>query len=130
MAAATISVDEFQALERKVLQTVDLIKKEREQRTAAEAERDAALAEAATAQAQIAAVYAEISAAKAETAAAQAEIAAVKSETAAVQTEAAELRERLTAAGEAQDEVDNLQREREAVRLRVEKMVATLDELL
>jgi len=36
MAAATISVDEFQALEQKVLQTVELIKKERELRAAAE----------------------------------------------------------------------------------------------
>jgi FtsZ-binding cell division protein ZapB len=38
MATATISVDEFQALEQKVLQTVDLIRRERELRMAAEAQ--------------------------------------------------------------------------------------------
>ena len=95
MSAATISVDEFLALEQKVLQTVELIKKEREARTVAEGERDAA------------------------------------------RTEAAELREKLAqadekimAAGSAQTEVEHLQREREAVRQRVEKMLATMDELL
>ena len=45
-AAATVSVDEFQALEQKVLQAVELIKKEREGRHAAEEERDAARTEA------------------------------------------------------------------------------------
>ena len=38
MGSASISVDEFQALEQKVLQTVELIKREREARAAAEAE--------------------------------------------------------------------------------------------
>jgi hypothetical protein len=47
MSAAAVSVDEFQALEQKVLQTVGLIKKEREARSAAEAERNAAQAELA-----------------------------------------------------------------------------------
>jgi uncharacterized protein involved in exopolysaccharide biosynthesis len=42
MSAAAVSVDEFQALEQKVLQTVELIKKEREARAHAEAERKAA----------------------------------------------------------------------------------------
>ena len=93
MSAATISVDEFMALEQKVLQTVELIKTERTAR--AEAERDAAI------------------------------------------TEAAELRQKLTAADEklaasrdAQTEIANLQRERAAVRQRVEKMLATMDALL
>ena len=92
MGASTISVDEFQALEQKVLQTVELIKKEREARHTAEAERDAALAEAA------------------------------------------ELRERLAAQTDsmstAQQEVVAMQRERETVRERVEKMLAQMDELL
>jgi len=35
---STVSADEFQALEQKVLRTVELIKKEREARAAAEAE--------------------------------------------------------------------------------------------
>ncbi len=47
MSSDTVSVDEFQALEQKVLQTVELIKKERDLRSTAEAERDAARAEAA-----------------------------------------------------------------------------------
>ncbi len=38
MAATTISVDEFQALEQRVLRTVELIRKEREARAAAETE--------------------------------------------------------------------------------------------
>jgi uncharacterized protein involved in exopolysaccharide biosynthesis len=47
MSAAAVSVDEFQALEQKVLQTVGLIKKEREARAAVEVERNAAQAELA-----------------------------------------------------------------------------------
>ena len=42
MSAATISVDEFMALEQKVLQTVELIKTEREARTQAESARSQA----------------------------------------------------------------------------------------
>ena len=38
MATTTISVDEFQALEQRVLRTVDLIRTEREARSSAEAE--------------------------------------------------------------------------------------------
>jgi uncharacterized protein involved in exopolysaccharide biosynthesis len=88
MSSSTISVDEFQALEQKVLQTVELIKKEREARAVAESERDAA------------------------------------------RTEAAALREKLATASGAQAEVESLNREREAVKLRVEKMLAQMDELL
>ena len=88
MSSSTISVDEFQALEQKVLQTVELIKKEREARAVAESERDAARAEAAS------------------------------------------LREKLTTASSVQAEVDSLNREREAVKVRVEKMLAQMDELL
>ena len=96
MAEASISVDEFQALEQKVLQTVELIRKEREARTAAESR---------TAQ--------------------------LETERNAAQSEAADLREKLSAAtNTAQTEVESLQREREAVRQRVEKMLATMDELL
>ena len=109
MAAATISVDEFQALEQKVLQTVGLIRKEREARAAAEAERDAAQAEIVTMQAHAAA--------------AQQEVVEVKAELAG-------LREQLTAAGDAQNQIEVLEREREATRHRVEKMLSTLDELL
>lgn len=38
MSNTTVSVDEFQALEQRVLRTVELIRKERELRTAAEQE--------------------------------------------------------------------------------------------
>ncbi len=38
MAATTISVDEFQALEQRVMRTVELIRSEREARASAEAE--------------------------------------------------------------------------------------------
>ena len=88
MGAATVSVDEFQALEAKVLRAVEIIKNEREARAAAEAE------------------------------------------AAAAKAEAAELREKLSAIGVVQTEVDTLLREREAVRQRVEKMLTQMDELL
>jgi hypothetical protein len=38
MSSSTISVDEFQALEQKVLRAVEIVKREREARAAAEAE--------------------------------------------------------------------------------------------
>ena len=88
----TISPDEFQALEAKVLQAVEMIRRERDARSAVEAERDAA-------QAQIAV-----------------------------------LQERLAALEEANSttrtELEGFHREREAVRGRVERMLAQMDELL
>ena len=109
MGSATISVDEFQALEQKVLQTVELIKREREARTAAEA----ALTDA-----------------EAETTAARAELAGRDQEIAARDQEIAALRKELAASGDAQVEVQSLQRERETVRLRVEKMLASIEEVV
>ncbi len=82
---STVSVDEFQALEQKVLRTVEMIKKEREARAEAEAE-----------------------------------VAALRQQL-AVQS---------NASSSAQAELDSLQREREAVRQRVEKMLQQMDELL
>jgi hypothetical protein len=85
MSTSTISVDEFQALEQKVLRAVEIVKREREARAAAEAE-------------------------------------------------VASLREQLdtqlnsTIAVEA--ELSTLAKERENVRLRVEKMLQQMDELL
>jgi len=49
MSTSSISVDEFQALEQKVLRAVEIVKREREARAAAEAE-VAALREQLTAQ--------------------------------------------------------------------------------
>ena len=46
----TVSVDEFQALESKVLQAVEMIRRERDARAALEAERASAQAEVATLQ--------------------------------------------------------------------------------
>ena len=85
MSTSTISVDEFQALEQKVLRDVEIVKREREARAAAEAE-------------------------------------------------AASLREQLTAfqsnARAVESELSTLNKEREAVRQRVEKMLQQMDELL
>jgi chromosome segregation ATPase len=109
MGSATISVDEFQALEAKVLQAVELIKKEREARASAEAERDDKLAELASA---------------------QNENARLKVALAEAQAETAGLRDKAASGAAAQTEVETLQRERESVRQRVEKMLAQMDELL
>ncbi|RXH58853.1 hypothetical protein [Granulicella sibirica] len=85
MSETNISVDEFQALEQKVLRAVEIVRREREARAAAEAE-------------------------------------------------VAQLRELLdmqtAEANEAQGKVATLNQEREAVRLRVEKMLSQMDELL
>jgi hypothetical protein len=101
MGSASISVDEFQALEQKVLQTVELIKREREGRAVAEA----------------------------EAAAVKAELATRKEELELKGQEIVALRQELAASGDASAEVKTLQREREAVRLRVEKMLASMDEI-
>ena len=116
MGSATISVDEFQALEAKVLQAVELIKKEREARAAAESERDNKLA--------------ELSVAESRLTAAESENATLREQLEAAQTEANELREKVANGAVAQSEVETLQREREAVRQRVEKMLSQMDELL
>jgi chromosome segregation ATPase len=89
MSTSTISsgitADEFQALEQKVLRAVEIVKKEREARAAAEAEA-ASLRE---------------------------EIATYKSNAHAAETE-----------------LTTLNKERDAVRIRVEKMLQQMDELL
>lgn len=85
MSTAAISVDEFQALEQKVLRAVEIVKREREARAEAEAE-------------------------------------------------VASLREQLAAqsslSANASTELGTLKKEREDVRLRVEKMLQQMDELL
>ena len=84
-ASAPVSQDEFQALEQKVLRAVEIVRREREARAAAEAE-TAALREQLDA---------------------------------------------LTAASNtAQGQITTLNQERESVRLRVEKMLSQIDELL
>ena len=116
MESGTISVDEFQALEQKVLQTVELIKREREARTAAEAGK-------AAAETEIAVLREDLEKARIEGGSLQHEIETLKQELAEkgdVQAQNESLHK----------ETEALMREREAVRLRVEKMLATMDELL
>jgi chromosome segregation ATPase len=113
----TVSVDEFQALEQRVLQTVELIKMERASRASAEAEAVAARAEVAKADARIAEANARV----------EELTATVASKDSAIAT----LQQQLASAGTAsQSELDHLHQEREATRQRVEKMLSTLDELL
>ena len=82
MSDATFSFDEFQALEQKVLRAVEIVKREREARAAAEAE-----------------------------------VAALKAQLAA-QSSATD------------SQVATLNKEREAIRQRVESMLSQMDELL
>ena len=91
-SSQTVSVDEFQALEGKVLQAVETIRRERDARAAVEAERNAA----------------------------QAEVSALKERLLALQE----------ATSTAETELDDLRREREALRGRVERMLTQMDELL
>ena len=85
MSIATISVDEFQALEQKVLRAVEIVKQEREARAKAEEE-----------------------------------IANLKEQ----------LEFQTLVASEAQAAVSTLSKDREAVKVRVEKMLQQMDELL
>jgi uncharacterized protein involved in exopolysaccharide biosynthesis len=56
--------------------------------------------------------------------------AAAEAELVAAKAEISDLQGKLAAAGSARSEVENLVREREVVRQRVEKMLAQMDELL
>lgn len=73
MATTTISIDEFQALEQRVLRTVELIRSEREARAAAESER-------ANAESEIAALKELLDTASSENSAMSVELAALKQE--------------------------------------------------
>jgi predicted nucleic acid-binding Zn-ribbon protein len=108
MSAATISVDEFLALEQKVLQTVELIHKEREARAAAES--------------QVIELRGELTAVKERLSAASEKLAAAEEKLASAE-------EKLNTASAAQTEIESLHRERAAVKLRVEKMLSTMDSL-
>jgi uncharacterized coiled-coil DUF342 family protein len=66
MATTTISVDEFQALEQRVLRTVELIRKEREARATAESEVEALKELLDTASAENSQLTAELSSLKSE----------------------------------------------------------------
>jgi chromosome segregation ATPase len=98
-----VSVDEFQALEQKVLRAVEIVKREREARSAAEAE-------IATLREQLAA---------------QAETSQSRLQAAESRAQAAE-REKETA----ESQIAALNQDRDVVRQRVEKMLQQMDELL
>jgi hypothetical protein len=98
-----VSVDEFQALEQKVLRAVEIVKREREARAAADAE-VVALREQLAAQQK----------------ASQSQSEAAESRAQAV------LREKEAAEGQ----VAALNEDREAVRVRVEKLLRQMDELM
>jgi hypothetical protein len=85
MSTPTISVDEFQALEQKVLRAIEIVKREREARATAEAE---------------------------------------------VANLRAQLAEQQQLSAMVESEINTLSKERENVRLRVEKMLSQMDELL
>jgi hypothetical protein len=85
MSTPTISVDEFQALEQKVLRAIEIVKREREARATAEAE---------------------------------------------VVNLRAQLAEQQQLSAMAESEINTLSKERENVRMRVEKMLNQMDELL
>ena len=60
MSTATISVDEFQALEQKVLRAVEIVKREREARAAAESEAASLREQLATHQTAVSAAESEL----------------------------------------------------------------------
>jgi uncharacterized membrane protein YqiK len=98
-----VSVDEFQALEQRVLRAVEIVKREREARAAAEAEikklREQVEAHEVTAKGQIEAVADQIEALQKDNAAAQALIG-------------------------------TMTQERDAIREKVERLLKQMDELL
>ena len=98
--SAPISADEFQALEQKVLRAVEVVKREREARVAAEAE-------VARLQQQIETQHAKMDQQQAD--------------------HAAQLNQHTSAS---QAQLSALQQERAEVRQRVEKMLQQMDELL
>jgi chromosome segregation ATPase len=98
-----LSMDEFQALEQKVLRAVEIVKQEREARAAAEAEAGSLREQLATRTAEL---QREIDDAKGRAHAAQSE------------KEAAE------------GQIGALNQERDAVRQRVERLLHQMDELL
>jgi chromosome segregation ATPase len=123
MAAATISVDEFQALEQKVLQTVELIKKERELRSSAEARVQELEAGAA-------AMSDRTHALETQKTVLESERDHYEAERNAAMAELATLRDSLGANKAMETELEALRRERESVRQRVEVMLAQMDELV
>ena len=87
-----VSVDEFQALEQKVLRAVEVVKRERESRAAAEAEvvslRRQLAEQAEEAQTQIAAAHSKVEAAQSQFASVQSQADAAQSKAEAAHSKA------------------------------------------
>jgi chromosome segregation ATPase len=128
---SSVTVDEFQALEQKVLRAVEIIKSEREARATAEAEvvrlRQQLVEQQQSAQSQIAEAQGRAEAAQTQLATLQNQIVAAQSNAETIQSQAeAAQREKANA----DDQIAALNQEREAVRQRVERMLNQMDELL
>jgi len=119
-----VSVDEFQALEQKVLRAVEIVKREREARAVAEGEvaslRQQLAAQAEAAQSQIAKAESQADTVQSQVQAAQSEMEAAQSQAEAAQREKEA----------AESQIAALNQERDAVRQRVERMLHQMDELL
>lgn len=112
LGTLAVSLNDFSALEERVLRAVDLVKRERQERAAAEAR---------AAQAEERAVQNADHAVQAEARAVQAEERAVHAET--------KLREQTPVVESIQSEVKALRTERDHVRQRVERLLEQLDGL-
>ena len=132
-AALAVSADDFSALEERVRRTVDVVRREREARSAAEGraaelERRATQAEAKHAELESRAAQAEARHAELETRATQAEAKHAELESRAAQAEA-KVQEQLPKVGQLESELKALHTEREQVKLRVDKLLKQLDAL-
>jgi hypothetical protein len=103
MATTSVSIDEFQALEQRVLRAVDIVKRERKARLAAEAEAQALREQLDS---QMRAAMRQIEAAQSQ------------SEAAHIQNQAAQM------------QIVAMAQERDAVRERIEKMLEHMDDML
>ena len=117
--ALAVSVDDFAALEERVYRTVDLVKREREVRKAAEAH---------AAEMEARASHAEVRRGEFETRAMQAETRLAELEARAAQAEAQVLAHS-PHVEQMQNELSGLRTEREHVRQRVEKLLQQLNGL-
>jgi chromosome segregation ATPase len=117
MGSSGLSADEFQALEQKVLRAVEIVKREREARAAAEEQaralREQFAAQAAELKGQVEATRSQLEAARLQAAAAQERVDAL-----------------LTEKESAEGQIGALNHERDVVRQRVERMLSQMDELL
>jgi chromosome segregation ATPase len=114
-----VSADDFSALEQRILRAVEMVKRERQERVAAEAR-------AAQAESQVA--LGEQRATQAEERLAHAEERVTQAETRASQSEA-QLREQSPVVDRIQSELNALKTERDHVRQRVERLLQQLDGL-